>query len=70
MDERQTDELNRELLLRLQESGVAVMSSTMIDGRFAIRACFTNHRTTMKDVDFAVDALTEMANTLVAEQGS
>jgi aromatic-L-amino-acid/L-tryptophan decarboxylase len=70
MDERQTDELNRELLLRLQESGVAVMSSTMIDGRFAIRACFTNHRTTMKDVDFAVDALTEMANALVAEQGS
>ncbi len=35
------DLLNQELLLRLQEGGVAVLSSTLIDGRLALRAAFT-----------------------------
>ena len=51
LDAKQLDELNNEILLRVQESGIAVPSSTRIDGRFGIRACFVNHRTTLTDVE-------------------
>ena len=43
------DALNTEVLLRLQESGVAVPSSTSIDCRFAIRVAITNHRSRRED---------------------
>jgi aromatic-L-amino-acid/L-tryptophan decarboxylase len=38
------NDLNQEILMRVQESGVAVPSSTLRDGRFAIRVAITNHR--------------------------
>ena len=34
----------------LQESGLAVPSSTLLGGRFAIRVCITNHRTRLEDL--------------------
>ncbi len=48
------DALNTEVLLRLQESGVAVPSSTSIGGRFAIRVAITNHRSRRADFDLLV----------------
>lgn len=48
------DALNRELLLRLHESGVAAPSYTVIDGIYALRVCITNHRTTRADLDLFV----------------
>lgn len=45
------DEINRELLMRVQESGMAVPSSTVIDGRFTLRACICNHRSRREDFD-------------------
>jgi glutamate/tyrosine decarboxylase-like PLP-dependent enzyme len=48
------DALNRELLLRLQESGVCVPSSTVLDGKFALRVCIANHRTRDEDLDLLV----------------
>lgn len=52
-----SDALNQELLLRIQESGVAVPSSTIIDGRFALRCAFVNHRTKDEDIDRVIDAV-------------
>lgn len=48
------DALNKELLLRLHESGVATPSYTVIDGKYALRVCITNHRTTSNDLDILV----------------
>jgi aromatic-L-amino-acid decarboxylase len=45
------NDLNRELLLRLQESGLYVVSGTLLNGRYAIRVANTNHRTRMEDLD-------------------
>ena len=45
------DELNRELLLRLHEGGVAAPSYATIRGRYALRACITNHRTRDEDLE-------------------
>ncbi|MBX3189180.1 MAG: pyridoxal-dependent decarboxylase [Labilithrix sp.] len=51
------DALNEEILLRLQESGLAVPSGTTIDGRFAIRVAIVNHRSRRDDFDALVGAV-------------
>ena len=43
-------EQNR-ILIELQESGFAVPSSTLLDGRFSIRCAIVNHRSTRADFD-------------------
>jgi len=45
------DQLNCELLTRLQNSGEAYLSNAMIQGRFALRACIVNFRTELADVE-------------------
>ncbi|MFT3685025.1 MAG: pyridoxal-dependent decarboxylase [Phycisphaerales bacterium] len=57
MSQDKLDALNTELLVRIQESGVAVPSNARIDGRFAIRVANTNHRTTQADFDVLIDAV-------------
>ena len=49
--EHYLNDLNSELLTRLQSSGEAYVSNAMIDGRFALRACIVNFRTSLADVD-------------------
>ncbi|NUP52016.1 MAG: amino acid decarboxylase [Catenulispora sp.] len=53
-DDPRLNPLNQELLARLQESGVAVPSHTVLEGRFAIRVSNTNHRTLSTDFDLLV----------------
>jgi aromatic-L-amino-acid/L-tryptophan decarboxylase len=53
--------LNSEILLRLQEQGIAVPSSTVLDGRFAIRVANVNHRTRREDIDAIVDGVLKVA---------
>jgi aromatic-L-amino-acid/L-tryptophan decarboxylase len=47
----QLNELNEELMVRLQESGVAVISITVLDGTYALRVAITNHRSRRSDFD-------------------
>ncbi|MBO0705509.1 MAG: amino acid decarboxylase, partial [Candidatus Dormibacteraeota bacterium] len=54
------DDLNRALLTELQLSGRAFLTSTVLDGRFVLRACFVNPGTTTDDVDALVRAVTEI----------
>ncbi len=61
------DEVNRELLMRVQERGVAVPSSTIADGRFVLRMAHVNHRTTDADMDAVFDALLEIGREVSAE---
>jgi aromatic-L-amino-acid/L-tryptophan decarboxylase len=60
------DHLNDELVKDLHESGIAVPSTTTIDGRRAIRAAIVNHRTTTADVDAMLDGLLRLAATRLA----
>lgn len=59
--------LNRELLMRLQESGVAVISSTVLEGRFALRAAITNHRSRREDFRMLVEAVMKIGAEIDAE---
>lgn len=56
--------------MRLGESGVAVPSGTVLDGRFAIRYAFTNHRTRLTDVDLLVETVVSIGRELLAEMES
>jgi glutamate/tyrosine decarboxylase-like PLP-dependent enzyme len=60
------DSLNLEILLRLQERGIAVPSSTVINGAFCIRACIVNHRTRREDLDLLVRSVIELAKEIIS----
>jgi len=53
----QLDTLNKALLEEIQLGGQAFLSSTIVGGRFVLRACIVNHRTSTQDIDFLVDLL-------------
>ncbi len=59
---RASDEINGEIVADIHESGIAAPSSTVLDGRLAIRAAFVNHRTESRDVDALVDAVLKFGN--------
>jgi len=48
--EKDSDGINAAILKRLIERGRVYLSNASIAGRFALRACFVNHRTTDSDV--------------------
>lgn len=53
----QVDDLNRDIVFELHESGIAAPSTTKVHGQLAIRAALVNHRTTQEDLDKMLDAV-------------
>ena len=53
--------LNQDILIALQSQGIAVPSQTVLQGRFAIRVCITNHRSEDADFDMLVTAVKQIA---------
>ena len=53
------DAVNGEIVVGLQESGIAAPSTTMINGELAIRAAIVNHRTDVGDIDRLLSAVLE-----------
>ena len=58
------DALNGRILIALQERGIAVPSSTMLKGRFAIRVAITNHRSRREDFDALVEGVLDLGREL------
>jgi aromatic-L-amino-acid/L-tryptophan decarboxylase len=54
---RNADAINGEIVVEIQESGIAAPSTTIIGGRLAIRAAIVNHRTQYRDIDSLIDAV-------------
>ena len=53
------------ILIELQSRGIAVPSQTILQGRYAIRVCNTNHRSEMADFDLLVAAVKSIGAELV-----
>lgn len=53
--ERHLDAINRTVLDRLQRGGEAFVSNAVVRGRYVLRACVVNFRTTRADVDATVE---------------
>ncbi len=59
------DSLNAEIVVAIQESGIAAPSSTTVDGHFAIRAAIFNHRTTEIEIDNLIAAVVRYGKLLL-----
>lgn len=57
LTEARLEALNAGLVAALAESGIGLVSSTRLAGRYAIRMCVFNHSTTADDVNRVVDWL-------------
>src|SRR5215471_6961771 len=61
---QQVDAFNERLLVALQQDGSSYVSNTMLGGRFALRGCVLNYRTTLRDMEILLDDLRRVANSL------
>ena len=66
-DPASLDAVNQEILLRLQEQGIAMPSSTVLQGKFAIRVANTNHRTRTDDMRVLADAVVRLGREIERE---
>ncbi len=66
------DKLNLELLTKLQASGAFFLSNAVIGGKYALRACIVNFRTSLADVEalppFVVELGRELDRTMRPEE--
>ena len=65
ISEEQLKDLNREILLRLQEEGIASPSSTILNGKYTLRVANVNQRTQMEDMDLLVREVLRIGNQIV-----
>ncbi|HEX6050160.1 MAG TPA: aminotransferase class V-fold PLP-dependent enzyme [Gemmatimonadaceae bacterium] len=68
--DRYLNELNTDLLTRLQEGGAVYLSNAVIGDQFLLRACIVNFRTTGADVDAIPDIVVREGRLLHASKGA
>lgn len=62
--EKEIDALNERLLTELQRDGSSYLSNARINGRFSLRGCVMNYRTTIQDVEILLSDLRRVAASL------
>jgi aromatic-L-amino-acid decarboxylase len=65
LGEQELNELNEEILLQLQEKGIALPSSTIIDGKFAIRVANVNHRAKFSDFELLAESVERLGDEIL-----
>ncbi|HUH76838.1 MAG TPA: pyridoxal-dependent decarboxylase [Devosia sp.] len=66
-DEAGSKALNLEVMLALQEEGIAVLSDTTIKGRHCLRVAITNHRTKSADLELLVREVVRLRSTIAGQ---
>jgi glutamate/tyrosine decarboxylase-like PLP-dependent enzyme len=64
IQEKQLDELNKQIEIELQERGIAIISGTTINGRKVLRLAVTNHRSRREDFDLLVGEIIRIGKEL------
>jgi hypothetical protein len=59
--------LNTEVLDRLQNGGEAYVSNAVLDGKFILRACVVNFRTTLADIEALPGIVAKIGKAVDAE---
>ena len=62
--DEQLDALNESLLVALQQDGSSYLSNARLRGRFSLRGCVMNYRTTPRDMEILLDDLRRVARNL------
>jgi glutamate/tyrosine decarboxylase-like PLP-dependent enzyme len=68
LDDESLNDLNKELLIQLHESGVAAPSYTMIDSKYALRVAITNHRSKLEDFGILIAEVLRLGRKLMKEK--
>jgi aromatic-L-amino-acid decarboxylase len=58
------DSFNERLLIALQRDGSSYLSNATLNGRFALRGCVLNYRTTLRDIEILLDDLRRVGRSL------
>jgi len=58
------DAFDERLLVALQRDGSSYLSNATLGGRFALRGCVLNYRTTLLDMEILLDDLRRVAKSL------
>jgi glutamate/tyrosine decarboxylase-like PLP-dependent enzyme len=58
--------LNIEIMLRLQEAGIAALSDTTVHGVHCLRVAICNHRTRRDDLDLLVNEIVRLGHQIVS----
>lgn len=64
LGEERLDKLNKEIVIHLQENGLAVTSHAYINGKYVIRLANVNHRSTKADFEQLVKDIVYLGNEL------
>jgi len=64
LDNEALNTLNRNLLVQLQESGVAAPSYTTLKGKYCLRVAISNHRSRFEDFDLMVKEVVRIGRSL------
>jgi glutamate/tyrosine decarboxylase-like PLP-dependent enzyme len=59
--------LNQELLNRIEESGEAFLSNAIVDGKYLLRMCIVNFRTSVDDIEQMPELIAKLGRTIYAE---
>jgi glutamate/tyrosine decarboxylase-like PLP-dependent enzyme len=65
--ESEINRLNEQIMYRVQRGGQAYLSNAMLRGKFALRACIINFRTTPRDIDLTLETVREVARQIESE---
>ena len=65
LDDAGLDALNKQILVELQEQGIAAPSGTIIGGKYVLHVAHTNHRSQREDFDILVRQVTRIGKGLV-----
>ncbi|HEY6520466.1 MAG TPA: pyridoxal-dependent decarboxylase, partial [Roseiarcus sp.] len=65
LDENALRNINVEIMMRLQEDGIAAISDTTLHGRHCLRVAINNHRTRRSDLDLLVREVVRLGRHIV-----
>jgi glutamate/tyrosine decarboxylase-like PLP-dependent enzyme len=66
--ERELNGLNERILRAVQRGGRAYVSNALLRGKFALRACIINFRTTRRDIEATLEIIREAAREIREEE--
>jgi glutamate/tyrosine decarboxylase-like PLP-dependent enzyme len=62
--DEELDAFNERLLVALQLDGSSYLSNALINGRFSLRGCVMNYRTSLRDMEILLEDLRRVAGTI------
>ncbi|MER8566216.1 aspartate aminotransferase family protein [Mesorhizobium sp. M0924] len=66
LDSERAKALNTEIMLTLQEEGIAAISDTTVQGQHCLRVAINNHRTRREDLDLLVAETVRLGNEIAS----